>query len=119
MGLADQIEQMRQQMVAEHERVMEQVADLDRELVDSDVELMLALDGILDQQSRRAVELRRRMEIIRSRIGHVPGSPGAPEGGVKGPVASRVVARFSPPVRAESTRGDDLGLYESKAGPVS
>lgn len=115
--LTDQIELLRRQMLDEHAGIMAKVGELDHLVFDNDVELMRSLQGIIEGQGVRAADIHRAMEVIRSRIGYPVGGPQRAAGGVlddHGSNGARTMAeRFSPPLRAESTAGDELGLYPS------
>lgn len=118
MDLADQIEALRQQMLDEHERLMDQVAGLDQAIVNADVDLMRALQTISDGQAHRAADIIHTMEVIRSRIARgmpLPPPQSAVDGNFNGYVhhdTNAIAQRFRPPLRAEETTGDDLGLYD-------
>lgn len=127
MDLADQIEAFRQQMVDDHDRLMDQVSELDQALLENDVELMKALQAAADGQAYRAGDILHVMERIRAGIryavtGHGNGYHQHP--GVDGhhqqmglqspqddPGAASMAQRFARPLREEATTGDDLGLY--------
>jgi hypothetical protein len=124
MNLSDQIEALRRQMVAEHDRLKLQAAELSHLMFDRDAEMMRALSGIIEGQERRAVDIHRALRTIQARIGHVPSDEHAAMYGTGGPRAGIAsaradeaggqvgVTRHIPPMRAESTSGDDLGIYE-------
>ena len=129
MDLADQIEAFRQQMVDDHDRLMDQVSELDHALLENDVELMKALQAAADGQAYRAGDILQVMERIRAGIRYAVTGPqhgnGYPQHpGIDGhhqqmglqspqdaPGAASMAQRFSPPLREEATTGDDLGLY--------
>lgn len=124
MKLSDQIDALRLQMLAEQQSLLSKVSDLDKLVLENDAAVMRALNGIIEGQGRRASDIHRAMKTIQARIGHIPSDEHAHlyETAAARPTitttpedhdgAKEMAVRYAPPLRAESTSGDALGLYE-------
>lgn len=127
MKIGDQIEALRQQMLAdEHQNILSRAVELDRMLLDRDADLMRILNGILDGQCRRAADIQHALSAIRYRIGYAPPLQVAPPV-VASPQPQRprsphqddaraMAARYAPPMRPVSTSGDALDIYGNASG---
>lgn len=121
MKLVAQIDLLREQMLAEQESLLSKVSALDKLVFENDAAVMRALNGIIDGQGQRAADIHRAMKTIQARIGHIPSDEHAHlyesarqtiDSVEDHEKTKAIAARYAPPLRAESTSGDALGLYE-------
>ena len=126
MNLVELVNALHQEMLRKHESLTAKVQALDHLAFEQDAALMRNLEAIIQGQGRRAADIHKMLKLIQARVGYVPSDEHAPlyEAGNPRPTippapepddgTKAMAARYAPPLRAESTSGDALGLYDDQ-----
>lgn len=80
MTLAEQIERLRNDMMAAHERETKAARALGDAMLHNDVALMRAMQDILTADGRRRRDIAQAFDVLASRIGYTPQLASSPVG---------------------------------------